>query len=536
MPKIKRSLAVLGAAALALPSAQVFATEKDYFANLETPFISRNGSTITIKSERPERQTVLGDLLIGAFAKQNYGFTDDSGIYEDGKTVTIFQEDCETRAVTQAEYDEQNSFTYAANEHGYFYNLPAQYSEDRQAHWYHYFCVRNDEKEFNIVYTGIDESLKESVLGAGKDIQGYVQHSIDDWAEGRPDLYAIDDLSFVNYVANGYVNTDSERVYGEDLMINYAADYHKDVAGKNISVYVDNRAGEVNAFSEISFGVGALMRDGYIYETYGAIGGEVQQVVYIPEDTDDSTEAFIDAATARINDYYAGTKLDGAFTLKAKTGIANVLKPWESADEFINIIGSDTYYELSLNGEKKCNVVILKNDDKMTKPSFYSVDLETDASIKSDSAEIPLDAQISINQLSEKESAAIAETVGIDDAEGFDIEVYSSLFKQYIKQLENGKFLVSVPVSDELAKKGDLMAYYVADDGTIERHIATVKDGFATFETTHFSTYAIGEATEAPTSDLVDINPATLDSIRAFGLLSVLGSAVFTVLIIKNRK
>ena len=60
------------------------------------------------------------------------------------------------------------------------------------------------------------------------------------------------------------------------------------------------------------------------------------------------------------------------------------------------------------------------------------------------------------------------------------------------KELEDGSFEVRIPLSEKLKGK-DLVAYYVDDNGNKEEHEVTIKEGYAVFNTNHFSTYTLAE-------------------------------------------
>lgn len=60
------------------------------------------------------------------------------------------------------------------------------------------------------------------------------------------------------------------------------------------------------------------------------------------------------------------------------------------------------------------------------------------------------------------------------------------------KELEDGSFEVRIPLSEKLKGK-DLVSYYVDDNGNKEEHEVTIKEGYAVFNTNHFSTYTLAE-------------------------------------------
>ena len=100
-----------------------------------------------------------------------------------------------------------------------------------------------------------------------------------------------------------------------------------------------------------------------------------------------------------------------------------------------------------------------------------------------------------------------------------DLKLFSESINKNISKLDSGIFKVYVPLTDEL-KTLDLTAYYIKDDGEIEKHKVTIEDNYLVFETNHFSTYIIG-------GNKIE-NPATLDNI---GKIIVVNSLSFIALI-----
>lgn len=77
-----------------------------------------------------------------------------------------------------------------------------------------------------------------------------------------------------------------------------------------------------------------------------------------------------------------------------------------------------------------------------------------------------------------------------------------------------------IPLSEEYLDKS-LVAYYIKDDGSIETHEVTIENGYAVFETNHFSTYTLGLSSIT--------NPVTSDNIVLWFILIgiyILGLAV----------
>lgn len=74
----------------------------------------------------------------------------------------------------------------------------------------------------------------------------------------------------------------------------------------------------------------------------------------------------------------------------------------------------------------------------------------------------------------------------------FDLKLFSNSLNDYITELENGYFAVKIPVTEKF-KNGNLVVYYVTDDGKVEEHEVTLTDGYAVFTTNHFSVYTLAE-------------------------------------------
>ena len=67
-----------------------------------------------------------------------------------------------------------------------------------------------------------------------------------------------------------------------------------------------------------------------------------------------------------------------------------------------------------------------------------------------------------------------------------------SLVKNSVKVQPNGNVKVSIPLPDGY-DASKIVVYRVADDATKTKLDVTVKDGYITFETDHFSNYVVGE-------------------------------------------
>ncbi|MBR2861367.1 MAG: hypothetical protein IKB86_05970 [Clostridia bacterium] len=149
--------------------------------------------------------------------------------------------------------------------------------------------------------------------------------------------------------------------------------------------------------------------------------------------------------------------------------------------------------------------VIIKDDSKLSVPSYNNVDINTNVSVSTDSSEVPLDAVIRVDRISNgKEHDRICGVLKINDNEMFDIELFSGSIDDYITKLKNGKFKVQLPIPKEY-KGRELVVYYVDANGKVTAYNVTVKNGFAVFETDHFSIYTLtAKSAGATTPDTPD--------------------------------
>ena len=163
----------------------------------------------------------------------------------------------------------------------------------------------------------------------------------------------------------------------------------------------------------------------------------------------------------------------------------------------------------------------------------------TGVKITTDSSVVPLDTTVKVNAITEDSNTykELTEKLDVTDALVYDLKLYSYTKTEYISKLEDGTFSVSVPLTDALKGKKDLVAYYVKDNGEVEVYDLdeeTVKKGFAVFKTNHFSIYTIAEKGDVVNEEV----PKTYDNITTYVILSIVsvtgiaGSAI----VLKKRK
>lgn len=347
-------------------------------------------------------------------------------------------------------------------------------------------------------------------------LDGYAKTFEVDYQNIEEHLFLMEDLETINY--KYAFPSFGEWIDSINAIINYSSEFQNKIGYMNIGTKLDIRAGWDDQFTSGCFGFLNLLFDGVIYSYVDTTGVKQNNVLYVPDETENTREAYIKAALDRVNKYipkanvkieYAGQIADiNDFGILSLNDIVDVNKT----------LGE--YYKVTI-GEEEYYYFIAKDSSKMRTPVMNTVDALTDISIKTDSSEVPLDSKINTVVIDAKsdEYKEFLKKVNINNGLVVDLKLFSDSINKNISKLENGVFKVYVPLNDEL-RKLDLTAYYVKDNGEIEKHDVKIEGDYLVFETDHFSTYVIG-------GNKLE-NPATLDNVSTWIIttgVSLLGLA-----------
>lgn len=352
-------------------------------------------------------------------------------------------------------------------------------------------------------------------------LDGYAKTFVVDNQNIEEHLFLMEDLETINY-KYAFPNF-GEWIDSINAIINYSSEFQNKIGYMNIGTKLDTRAGWDDQFTSGCFGFLNLLFDGVIYSYVDTTGVKQNNVLYVPDETENTREAYIKAALDRVNKYipkanvkieYAGQIADindfGVLSLKDIVDVNKTL---------------GEYYKVTI-GEEEYYYFIAKDSSKMRTPVMNTVDALTDISIKTDSSEVPLDSKINTVVIDAKsdEYKEFLKKVNINNGLVVDLKLFSDSINKNISKLENGVFKVYVPLNDEL-RKLDLTAYYVKDNGEIEKHDVKIEGDYLVFETDHFSTYVIG-------GNKLE-NPATLDNVSTWiittsvSLLGLAGTVIY---------
>ena len=384
------------------------------------------------------------------------------------------------------------------------------------------------QQEYQIAVTYETQEL----TGKSKEVIENLVSSLDVDLFDETTYFKVEDLSLINY----YLTGDKSELWnpGAASRAIKFSNANKLSKGANISYELSiglGIQGEDLMFETAGGGL-IIYYNGYAEATTSG-GIYLRRVIYIPESTEDTTEAYIKAAQKRINEYL-GTEdvkvtLGGALTTLADN-IPETSNMYGSNYEDLLDPQVDTettdgnYYNIKV-GNRTYKFYIIKSSEIPETPTYNALNLNNNISITSTDSSIPLDTTITVEEV---EDNTLEDKIGTSNYKSYDITLYSDAKGKKIEKLENGKFKVSIPVPEELKGK-DIVVYYVSEDGTKEEHAVTVTDdGFAVFETNHFSVYTLAEKPS--------ISPKTGDSLSLYLIILSLGITGFISLILISKK
>lgn len=363
-----------------------------------------------------------------------------------------------------------------------------------------------------LTYESYDPAIKTLLDGYTNKISQGTSHM-------NPKLYTLSDLNLINYYLSF---TDEEDISDMNNAINFSTELRKEFDNANISYRLDVRAGNDIPLNSLFFGYFVAKYNGVYYSYVDPIGIQKNDVIYIPDDTPVTTEAYIAAAKKRIEDY-VGNNVEvtvGGLRSEIKDAFdaESISYGYDERYDF-SVLGDeskmgDYYYNVKLNN-RVYKFIFLRDSEKMENCEFLSRDLKSMISVSSKDAKIPLDTVLKTEIISD--TTKYENILDTDNVFVVDIKLNSMNTGTTITKLENGKFLVSIPVPKSMEGK-TIKAYYINSAGEKEEHVVTVKDNIASFETDHFSTYALAEVK-------ID-NPNTGDNIMQFiilGSISIIG-------------
>lgn len=325
--------------------------------------------------------------------------------------------------------------------------------------------------------------------------------------------YNISDLELVSYWLNG----GSILYYSNDLM--------SDLGYKNFeNLSFDVRAGDNNLFYTVEAGILKFIYNDTIYYMADFVEVDGKNIIYVEDNI--SSNDLMKSAQTRIDNYFGKNRvtltdegileeflnsyvLDNKKTIdemydlnesmknsplyvaKTKEEIINELKE-ELRRMLSDILEENEHIYKVTIGDNVYYTLIRSNSSKMVETTYRTSDVLTDISISSSNKTIPYDALVNVKKITDGETyKKILDILKLTDSEMYDLKLFSKSLDNYVSKLVNGSFEVKIPIKDEYKNK-NLVAYYVDDNGKVTEYDVSVKDGYAIFNTNHFSIYTLG--------------------------------------------
>ena len=405
------------------------------------------------------------------------------------------------RELLPSEYDVYSDYAYDSSTNGYnknkiYLNIIKDDGENiiNQTFLVKYEFVEPTEEEMAIVNTLANKLTSTwDKLNSG----------LDNW-------FVLEDMENINYL----YNLSKTKKFIDSKLPNYVskldliAEYDR-----NIGFDFQAGAGMQLPFYHGTIGGMSISYKGTTYKTAEPVGFLQTNVIYVPNSTDKSSEAFMNAAKDRIQSYLKSAKIEisvgGRISDIQEREEYEVLVYDENTDthKYIKLFDEDKtlgeWYKVKID-DKEYSFFIVADESKMNTPFMKTVDTNTKVYITTDSYDSPLDAKLTVNKLDKTSELykKISKKVKILDGMSYDIGLYSDSLKMKIEQLKDGSFKVYIPL-DAKYKNKKLTAAYLKDDGNIEYHEIKYENGYGVFTTDHFSVYAITEMNNPSTGDNV---------------------------------
>lgn len=371
-----------------------------------------------------------------------------------------------------------------------------------------------------LVKKNVDSYIEKLANIQGEDENGYYNQY----------LFKLTDLNLINY----YVTANTRELDSEKFgkITNYTDDVKKFFENADLTYRIDVRAG-VNylPFRTLAFGGLVVSYNGVAYASQDKVGAKPEEILYVPSDTELTDEALIEAASKRLKEYMPNNKI----TITKGYSFDHYDDEHEGAMDFSLIadLSKTTDHTYIFNfGDFTVDFLIVADSSKMSEPIFSAKNLDKDITITSKESSIPLDTMIKAYLLNKdgEEYLNIKNILKQNNLYSIDLSLYSNVKNTNITKLDNGIFEVTMPVPSELEGKV-LAVYYVNEEGKLEEHDATVKDGYATFTTNHFSVYTLAEKA----TNVVN-NPQTGDDLIFYLIFGISSLMVFTFCVLSFNK
>lgn len=352
--------------------------------------------------------------------------------------------------------------------------------------------VYNETHDLQITYNEPDKEIVNAVENIAEKMKIYSVET----GNSFDNAYYLEDMNLINYFFTSKNPYFSQTGTSPDLAMNYTEDIMQATGGANVYVKMDVRAGGSNNLKDACFiqdvvGPVAIYYNGmpcYVTDESQAMSFVARNVLYVPDDADN----YMEAAKERLASYLG----EGNFSIS----LGGTLESLSYEDEFGNImdfnsyeifdeskLADDNYYKITLNGNEFDFILYKVPKEEIKEPTFMGMNLESGITVYSNDTLIPLDTAVSTERV---QSEQIKEAVKTDKYVAYDISLFSRGADRSIEKATNGGFSVHMPIPADLMGK-DLTVYHVDDNGKSTEYEVSIENGYAVFNTDHFSTYVL---------------------------------------------
>lgn len=336
--------------------------------------------------------------------------------------------------------------------------------------------IFNAEQNFT-KFEGYDDKYYYTNITVTYNYDNNIKTVVDKLTKNIPedqDIFKMKDFEIVNF----WVNGGKQFYYSSELMS----------CMNNKNFEFNELMGDTTPFASMTAGPVTLIYDGTIYYARYMLGVEAEHVLYVPTNT--AKADYLKVMQERVDNYIGKGKaaISDCGTVEQDT----TEYPIDPQNPIFEKSSDGHVYKMTI-GENSFYFVIKADTESMYTPTFISSDVATDVAISANSGTLPLDTLIRVNEITGGDQyEKIMKILALEDGEIYDLKLFSQALEKNITKLEDGSFEVRIPLSEKLKGK-DLVAYYVDDNGNKEEHEVTIKDGYAVFNTNHFSTYTLAE-------------------------------------------
>ena len=236
-----------------------------------------------------------------------------------------------------------------------------------------YSCASWKHLDITIKYTGIDNKTKAAVMTEAAGILTNDSSSIK--------TYSVEDVDFFDLTQQYYYYENSTRTNllhsGSKNLLSYSRDFNKDLNNSNIRLLLDSRAGDSTLLTQSVNGYGFLYYNDYIYSSYQNVDVKIKKIIYIPQTTTETHEAYAEIAKQRLisftNNFY-GSCSNKEMTKDCTTSDynRNIYIEYSGEDSTISqdlgVSGLSDYYTIYFDSYS-INVAIIKNAVKSNTPN-----------------------------------------------------------------------------------------------------------------------------------------------------------------------